>query len=167
MAKIKVVVRERGSSKPLKDISLEAEMDRARWTGQPGDGITVLTKDGREVFNPVPHSLPVGFSEGPDLVDQIMRKLQARQRILAEDAIQETLEDVGDFDVGEDLEPHSPYEVTMVEVAPALPPAASAPPAAPAPVPPVAPGPAKGGEEAEGGKMAERASLLMRSASGV
>lgn len=166
MAKIKVVVRERGSSKPLKDISLETEMDRARWTGQPGDGITVLTKDGREVFNPVPHALPVGFSEGPDLVDQIMRKLQARQRILAEDAIQETLEDVGDFDVGEDLEPHSPYEVTMVEVAPALPPAPPPPPPPP-PAPPVPPVPPKGGEEAEGGKMAERASLLMRSASGV
>lgn len=166
MEKIKVVVRERLSNKPLKDVSLEAEMERAGWTGEPGDGITVLTKDGREVFNPVPHAVPVGFSEGPDLVDQIMRKLQARQRILAEDAIHETLEDVADFDVGEDLEPHSRYEVTMEEVAPALPPPPPPPPAPPAPPAPPPP-PPQGGEEAEGGKMAERASLLIRSASGV
>lgn len=152
--KHKVVIhpRHESSEKPVRDgtqIDLEDAIRDAGWSDDPGVGHAVLMHDGREVLNPTPIAPPVGFVEGPSLLEQFEEKMAARFRMLQEDQEIDTLEEFEDFDVPEDQEPDSPYTVVMHDEFPSVPPADPAPadlvpasPADPAPADPV-PAPVK------------------------
>lgn len=65
-----------------------------------------------EIVNPVPVAPPVGFRRQPSMVDivrDMVRSERLRQEVQA--AGMETFEEADDFDVGDDFDPSSPYEV--------------------------------------------------------
>jgi hypothetical protein len=94
----------------------------AGWSDDPGTGVAIHLPDGREVVNPVPVAPPVGYVQEISVMDQIMAKLAAQQRILAEDAIYETEADADDFDVEDEFDPFSMFELQdMQPDAPVLP----------------------------------------------
>lgn len=67
---------------------------------------------GREIPDPTPISRPVGFRPPPTLQDQI--RAYVRNELSAQAASQghETFEEADDFDVGEDYEPTSKWELS-------------------------------------------------------
>jgi len=109
-----------------------------------------LDEAGRELPNPIPLSPPVGYKKAPSIADQ-MRAMIRQASYEASQMGAETEEEANDFDVGEDMEPHSPWEhdfdinpeyealLALQSAPPGTPPRASAaPPAAPPSAPPVA-----------------------------
>lgn len=101
---------------------MREDFRRAGWSDDPGTGRAIHDRFGREIVNPVPMAPPVGYIQEVSVMDQVMQRLLARQRILAEDAIRETAADADDFDVEDDFDPFSLYEVTeMRPDAPPLP----------------------------------------------
>lgn len=68
------------------------------------------TRSRYEISDPVPMAPPLGYQETPDLIDQI--RMMIRQENWASDnsPIDETFEEADDFDVGDDIDPQSPYE---------------------------------------------------------
>lgn len=111
---------------------------------------------GREQPNPVPMQPPIGYKKSPSIADQ-MRAMIAQASYEAKMAGAETEEEANDFDVGEDMEPHSPWEHDF-DINPELEamlalqsrppsPAPGTPPAAPvAAVPPSPPTDGKAGQ---------------------
>lgn len=70
----------------------------------------LLDDDGREVPDPTPLSLPAGFKRPETLAEQVQRLVRgALSRQAAEQGF-ETWEESEDFDVGDDDDPHTPYE---------------------------------------------------------
>lgn len=76
--------------------------------------------DGKEHLDPTPIEIPAGFDKPPSLRDEMRRFIReefARSAVDAEDA--ETFEEADDFDIDEDPDPFSQYEVMdMVEEEP-------------------------------------------------
>lgn len=71
-----------------------------------------LDKYGREMVSPLPIAPPIGYKKSPTLAEQIRAMVvseKLRQEALAAGA--ETFEEADDFDVGDDYDPTSPYEV--------------------------------------------------------
>lgn len=68
-----------------------------------------LDEHGREIPNPVPMDPPVGYVKSPSIADLIRQQIKA---VSAEAAMAgfETEEEANDFDIGDDDEPHSPWE---------------------------------------------------------
>lgn len=93
-----------------------------------------LDQYGREVPDPTPMEPPVGYFRQPSMVEHI-RSLVASEmlRRAAEEAGAETFEESEDFEVGDDYDPHTPYEAVFD-------------PPPPPPAPPPGPGGA-GGEQ--------------------
>lgn len=106
-----------------------------------------LDEYGRELPNPVPMAPPLGYKKSMSIAEQ-MRQMIRTASYEAANAGAETEEEANDFDVGEDMDPSTPYENDF-EMDPALeamialqsrPPAPpSAPPSSPAEPVPVAP----------------------------
>lgn len=99
-----------------------------------------LDEYGREKPNPLPLAPPVGYVKRKTIAETI-REAIAQASFEAAQRGAETEAEADDFDVGEDMEPHSPWENDF-ELDPALeamlalqsaPPAEPAPPAKPAP----------------------------------
>lgn len=70
-----------------------------------------LTKTGAEIPDPVPMAPPIGYKKQPTMVDHIrtmIRSEKLRQEVEA--AGFETMEEADDFDIGDDVDPASPYE---------------------------------------------------------
>jgi len=68
-----------------------------------------LDGNGHEIPNPTPMQPPVGYRKQPTLAEQMRQMI----RMASHEAAQmgaETEEEANDFDVGEDMEPHSPWE---------------------------------------------------------
>lgn len=66
---------------------------------------------GREIPDPTPIAPPIGYKRQPSLAEQI--RAMVRSERLAQEAEQagfETFEEADDFNVGDDFDPHSPYE---------------------------------------------------------
>lgn len=112
---------------------------RGGWTDDPGDGRAVLLPDGREVLNPLPMAPPVGYRPEPTIQELVHQMILRHHAGLAEDEEVDTIEDAEDFDIPDELEPMSMYEVEMVEEFPEVPPEKpeAAPPAPPLETPPV------------------------------
>lgn len=71
-----------------------------------------LDPRGREIPDPVPVAPPVGYKRQPSLAEQIRAMVRSEKlRDEAQAAGYETFEEADDFDVGDDYEPNSPYEV--------------------------------------------------------
>lgn len=109
-----------------------------------------LDEHGREKPNPLPLAPPVGYVKRKTIAETI-REAIAQASFEAAQRGAETEAEANDFDVGEDMEPHSPWENDF-EIDPALeamlalqsaPPAKPAPPASssatPSPSPTVPP----------------------------
>jgi len=95
-----------------------------------------LDAEGRELPNPTPVAPPVGYKRQPTIAEQ-MRQMIRQASYEASQMGAETEAEANDFDVGEDMEPDSPYENDF-EPDPALEhmiALRSRPPAAPAAVP--------------------------------
>lgn len=59
-----------------------------------------------------PMALPIGFERPESLDEKIMRMIRSRELAAAAEAAgSETLEEAEDFDVGDDYDPTSPYEM--------------------------------------------------------
>lgn len=70
-----------------------------------------LDEYGREIVSPLPLEPPLGYVKQESMAMQIRRMVQSEQlRIAAEQAGLETFEESEDFEVGDDYEPHSPWE---------------------------------------------------------
>lgn len=70
-----------------------------------------LDELGREINDPTPMEPPLGYVRQPSLAEQIRDMVRGEKlRMEAEAAGMETFEESDDFDVGDDYDPHSPYE---------------------------------------------------------
>lgn len=70
-----------------------------------------LDPRGREIVSPTPLEPPLNYTKQESLSMQIRRMVQSEAlRMAAENAGMETFEESEDFDVGDDYEPHSPWE---------------------------------------------------------
>lgn len=108
----------------------------------------------REIVSAIPVAPPVGYVEQPSLVERIRSMVRSEHlRYAATEAGYETFEDAEDFEVGDDFEPHTPYEAVFdppaqpptaqPPVEPALKPSAEPPAANSAPPATTPPGPQK------------------------
>jgi len=70
-----------------------------------------LDEKGREIVSPLPMEPPLGYKRQPTMVEIIRQQIQAEHlaRDLAKAGV-ETFEEADDFEVGDDYEPHSPWE---------------------------------------------------------
>jgi len=68
-----------------------------------------LDAAGREIPNPTPLAPPVGYVKRPTIAEQ-MRQMIRQASYEAANMGAETEEEANDFDVGEDMEPNSPWE---------------------------------------------------------
>jgi len=68
-----------------------------------------LDENGHEVPNPTPMQPPIGYKKHKTIAEQ-MREMIRMASYEAAQAGAETEEEADDFDVGEDMEPHSPWE---------------------------------------------------------
>lgn len=100
-----------------------------------------LDSRGYEVLDDTPVSRPVRFSPPPTLQEQIKRFVRVELSRQAEEQGEETFEDADDFDVGDDYDPKSPWELSADQEAyveerpaPSPPPAATGNPVAEPPV---------------------------------
>lgn len=85
----------------------------------------------REYPDPTPVEVPLGFRRPPTLQEEIQRLIRVQMSQQARDTGLETFEEANDFEVDEDPDPLSQYEV--VEMAPEPPTAQEVDEAAPAP----------------------------------
>lgn len=68
-------------------------------------------KDGRELPDHRPMEPPVGYSPSPSIAEMIktmVTNAMVQQQLAAQG--EETFEEANDFDVGDDVDPESPYE---------------------------------------------------------
>lgn len=74
---------------------------------------TTFDEHGREILDPTPLALPVGFKRPETLEAQIQRLIKGRMSQAAAEAGYETFEDAEDFEIDEDDEPSAPYEMNF------------------------------------------------------
>lgn len=70
----------------------------------------MLDKNGHEIPDPTPLSLPLHFKRPETLAEQVQRLVRTHVSAAAAAAGAETFEEAEDFDVGDDIDPTSPYE---------------------------------------------------------
>lgn len=97
-------------------------MEEAGWTEDPRDGKAILTEQGYEVLNPVPVSPPMPVEPYEDVMSIIQRTVANYVAGLSEGDEIDTEEEANDFDVVEEWDPSSMYEIRdVIEEAPRLP----------------------------------------------
>lgn len=75
---------------------------------------TRLNADGQEVLDNTPVNIPLRFQRVKNLSDQIRETLRSEEfRAYLNSQELETPEEADDFDVGDDYDPRSPYEMTL------------------------------------------------------
>lgn len=131
----------------------------------PSQRDNLLDAQRRYIPDPTPVAPPVGYVRQPSLAEQIRTMVRSeRLRLEVEAAGAETFEEADDFEVGDDYDPDSPYEMAFdprpdTHGEPAAPPPAPSTtspeptegaepggsPASPPGPPPAAPAPAKPG----------------------
>lgn len=68
-----------------------------------------------EYPDPTPVEMPLGFKRPPTLQEEIQRIIRQQMSMQAEEAGFESFEEADDFEVDEDPDPLSPYEVTEMQ----------------------------------------------------
>lgn len=107
--------------------TLTERMVLSGWTDDPCDGKAFHDNFGREVVNPLPLAPPVGYRPEPTVMEMIEQQLAYRLQQLAGEDVIETQEDADDFDMDEEWDPTSLYEVReLISESPRLPPAGAA-----------------------------------------
>lgn len=113
------VLREK-KAKHVRDLS--DKMVLSGWTDDPMDGKAFHTPDGREVLNPLTLAPPIGYKEEPSLMELVQRALTAHLAGLEGNDEIDSIEDADDFEMQEEWDPTSLYEIReMIPEAPALP----------------------------------------------
>lgn len=69
-----------------------------------------LNAKGQEIPDPTPIEVPIGFNRPPTIQEQIAKYVQSAN-LLAQQTGYESFEEAEDFDVGDDLDPSTPYEL--------------------------------------------------------
>lgn len=69
-----------------------------------------LDKNGHEIPDPQPIAIPAGFKRPETLAEQVQRLVRTQVSQLAQARGAETFEESEDFDVDDELDPHTPYE---------------------------------------------------------
>lgn len=80
-----------------------------------------LDKDGRFYPDPTPVAPPVGFTDDIDMFERVRQMVRREMSVAAQGEGFETFEEADDFDVGDDVEPFSPYELILEQAAPDAP----------------------------------------------
>lgn len=116
---------------PLADGQLDIEdaIVRAGWDQEdPGQGVAVIDRFGREVVNPARIEEPAGIDAGQDMMAvmerRIIERLQRDAGILrGDDVVDESEEEANDFNVADDIygAHASGYEVEMASEFPTMP----------------------------------------------
>lgn len=71
-------------------------------------------EEGREIMDSTPVAIPVGFRKPETIEEKILRLVKASQLQQTLDANGvETFEEAEDFDVGDDVDPQTPYEMVF------------------------------------------------------
>lgn len=70
-------------------------------------------KNGHEIPDPTPVAVPVGWSAPESLVDQVRRLVRQEFSQQARATGHETFEEADDFDVDDDFDPSSPWELNF------------------------------------------------------
>lgn len=70
-----------------------------------------LDNFGREIPDPEPLTLPSGFRRPETLQEQVRRLVRTQLSMQAAESGAETFEESEDFDVDDDFDPNTPYEV--------------------------------------------------------
>lgn len=71
----------------------------------------MLNEKGHEIPDPIPAAIPLQWQRPPTLQEQIKSMIRREMsQAAAQDGL-ETFEEADDFDVGDDFDPQSPYEV--------------------------------------------------------
>lgn len=71
---------------------------------------------GRHEFpDPTPVEMPLGFKRPPSLQEEIQRLIRVQMSQLAQEDGYESFEEADDFEVDEDPDPLSPYEVVEMQ----------------------------------------------------
>lgn len=68
-------------------------------------------ENGHEVLDPTPVAIPVGFRRPPSLQEMIRQYVRRELSQQAAAEGHETFEEADDFDVGDDYDPRSPWEL--------------------------------------------------------
>lgn len=105
----------------------------------------LLDNLGREKPSDRPMAPPIGFKKQPSMIENIRNMIHHELSQRAAEQGFETADEADDFDVGDDYDPHSPYEHNFE---PAPPEGGDSPPPAD-PAPPPSP---SGGKEGAGGQ---------------
>lgn len=96
--------------------------DSVPWdVNDPGVGHALLLPDGREVLNPVPVAPPVGYVKEPTVMEMINAQVKKHLALLRDDEELDTEAEAQDFNIGDDYEPYSPYEILMSDEFPSVP----------------------------------------------
>lgn len=72
--------------------------------------VTELHESGAEIPDPEPMAIDTGLRRPESIQDQIRRMIRNEASMAAAESGRETWEEADDFDIGDDFEPHSPYE---------------------------------------------------------
>lgn len=73
-----------------------------------------LDEFGREVFDPTPIAPPIGYVKQPSMFEQVRDMVRGEAlRIYAESQDMESFEDADDFDIDDDYDPRTPYELNF------------------------------------------------------
>lgn len=116
-------------------LDLEDAIRAAGWDpGDPGLGSAVIAEDGREIVSPAKFEEPADIEAGQDMFAVMERRIMQKLRaglFTGEDVVDETAEEAVDFNVRDDIEYVSGYEVEMAEEFPQMPTPAPRPGAEP------------------------------------
>lgn len=128
MDKVRIDRRLEATPKPQVGDQLELEdaIRLAGWSDDPGSGIAVLLDDGREVFSPLKFEEPADIEAGQDMMavleKRIIQRLQRDAGLLrGDDEVDETAEEANDFDVRDEVEYVSGFEIEMATEFPQMP----------------------------------------------
>jgi len=106
--------------------SLTERMVLSGWTDDPMDGKACDDHRGREIVNPLCLAPPVGYRAEPTVMEMIERQLAFRLAQLSGEDEVDTLEEADDFEMDEEWDPTSLYEIReLISESPRLPPSGS------------------------------------------
>lgn len=72
----------------------------------------IMDEQGRELPDPTPLEVPVGFKRPETLAEQVRRLVRSEHFNAEREALgEETFDEADDFDVDDDFDPSTPYEV--------------------------------------------------------
>ncbi len=72
-----------------------------------------LDSKGSEIIDPAPAAMPVGYEKPESLASKIKRYVRGAISDISENQGNESWKEANDFNVGDDFDPNSPYELSQ------------------------------------------------------